>query len=55
MPTLQVPWQVPARVSQFITQLVKACDWGLLGDVGEGVVLGCEIGACELCAKRIGR
>jgi len=47
---LQVPWQVPARVSQFMMQLAKACDCGLLGDVGEGLVVGCEIGACELCA-----
>jgi hypothetical protein len=48
--TLQVPWQVPARVSQFITQVAKACDCGLLGDVGDGVGAGCAIGACELCA-----
>jgi len=47
---LQVPWQVPARVSQFMMQLAKASDCGLLGDVGEGEGVGCAIGACELCA-----
>jgi len=38
LPTLQAPWHMPAVVSQFITQVVKAWVWGKIeGKPGGGV------------------
>jgi hypothetical protein len=49
--TLHVPWQVPAVVSQFITQLVKAWVCGRI-DGNPGGSVG-TVTVC--CAKRTGR